>query len=127
MRSIKSSTGHAETLRRLTAAIERRGLTMFAQVDHAAAARAVGMELPDELVVLFGNPRAGTPLMQQDPRVGIELPLRLLVWDDGQQTLIGYNDPHQLADLYDVGAQASTLEAMASLLDQLAQEAAGGG
>jgi uncharacterized protein (DUF302 family) len=127
MRSIKSSTGHAETLRRLTAAIERRGLTMFAQVDHAAAARAVGMELPDELVVLFGNPRAGTPLMQHDPRVGIELPLRLLVWDDGQQTLIGYNDPHHLADLYDVGAQASTLEAMASLLDQLAQEAAGGG
>src|SRR5436309_415389 len=127
MRSIKSSTGHAETLRRLTAAIERRGLTMFAQVDHAAAARAVGIELPDELVVLFGNPRAGTPLMQQDPWVGIELPLRLLVWDDGQQTLIGYNDPHHLADVYDVGAAASTLEAMASLLDQLAQEAAGGG
>ena len=125
MRSIKSSTGHAETVRRLTEAIERRGLTVFAQIDHAAAARAVGMELPDELVVVFGNPRAGTPLMQQDPRIGIELPLRVLVWDDGEQILLGYDDPRRLADRYDVGSDAAPLEAMSSLLDQLAQEAAG--
>jgi uncharacterized protein (DUF302 family) len=82
------------------------------------------MELQNEVVVAFGNPRAGTPLMQQDPRVGIELPLRVLVWDHGDGTNVGFNDPRSLSDLYDVAAQAATLEAMSSLLDQLAQEAA---
>jgi uncharacterized protein (DUF302 family) len=79
MRTVVSSSGHGEALRRLLDAVERRGLTVFAQIDHAAAAREIGMELADEVVVVFGNPRAGTLLMQQDPRVGIELPLRLLV------------------------------------------------
>jgi uncharacterized protein (DUF302 family) len=62
--------------------------------------------------------------MQQDPRIGIELPLRMLVWDDGDETRVGFNDPRILSDLYDVPSQGATLEAMFSLLDQLAQEAA---
>jgi uncharacterized protein (DUF302 family) len=82
------------------------------------------MQLPDEVVVVFGNPRAGTPLMQQDPRVGIELPLRLLVWDQRGQTVVSSNDPRDLARSYDIAAQAATLDAMSSLLDQLAHEAA---
>jgi uncharacterized protein (DUF302 family) len=81
------------------------------------------MELPDEVVVVFGNPRAGTPLMQQDPRVGIELPLRLLVWDQSGQIVVGYNDPRDLARAYNITAQAATLDAMSSLLDQPAHEA----
>jgi uncharacterized protein (DUF302 family) len=125
VRTVRSSSGHAETLRRLLDAIDRRGLTVFAEFDHAAAAREVGMELPNEVVVAFGNPRAGTPLIQEDPRIGIELPLRVLVWDDGDETVVGFNDPRMLADRYDVAAQAATLEVMSSLLDQLAQEAAG--
>lgn len=124
MRTVVSSSGHAETLIRLLDAITRRGLTVFAQIDHAAAAHEVGMELADEVVVVFGNPRAGTPLMQADPRIGIELPLRLLVWDDSGQTIVGYNDPRDLSSFYDVTALAATLEAMSSLLDQLAHEAA---
>jgi uncharacterized protein (DUF302 family) len=125
MRSINSSTGYAETVSRLIQGIARRDLVVFAQLDHGAAARDVGMELGDEVVVVFGNPRAGTPLMQQDPRIGIELPLRVLVWYDGAGTAVGYNDPRELADAYAVGEQAPTLEAMASLLDELAREAAG--
>ena len=70
-------------MRRLITAITSRGLTVFARVDHAAAAREAGMELAAEELVVFGNPRAGTPLMQSDPRIGIELPLRMLVWEDG--------------------------------------------
>ena len=97
---------------------------MFAQIDHAGAAREVGMELPNEVVVLFGNPRGGTPLMQQDPRIGIELPLRILVWDHGDDTNVGFKDLRSLSDVYDVPGQAATLEAMSSLLDQLANEAA---
>ena len=125
MRTVASSSGHRETLSRLLDAIARRGLTVFAQIDHAAAAREVGMDLGEEVVVVFGNPRAGTPLMQADRRIGIELPLRMLVWDSDDGTMVGYNDPRELADLYEVAPRAATLEAMASLLDELAHEVSG--
>ena len=123
MRTVVSPSGHAETLRRLLDAIARRGLTVIAQIDHAAAARAVDMQLADEVVVVFGNPRAGTPLMQEDPRIGIELPLRLLLWNNGEQTLLGYNDPRDLSQLYDVAPHAATLNAMSALLEEIAHEA----
>jgi uncharacterized protein (DUF302 family) len=125
MHTLLSSFGYAQTLRRALDGIERRGLTVFAQIDHAAAARETGMELADEMVLTFGNPRAGTPLMQQDPRVGIELPLRLLIWSDGERTMLGYNDPRDLASSYNVTAHAAALDAMSSLFDQLAYETAG--
>jgi uncharacterized protein (DUF302 family) len=97
-----SAAGFAETVNALTDAIERRGLTVFARVDHAAGAREAGLELEDEQVVLFGNPRSGTPLMQDDRRIGIELPLRILVWSQGDDVRVGYNDPRGLAPAYDV-------------------------
>jgi uncharacterized protein (DUF302 family) len=124
MVTFKSSSGHDATLKRLLEGIERRGLKLFAQLDHAAAAREAGLELPNEVVVVFGSPSAGTPLMQRDPTIGIELPLRVLVWDGGDVTHVGYNDPRGLSDVYDVGDHAATLDAMSSLLDKLAQEAA---
>jgi uncharacterized protein (DUF302 family) len=120
-----SSSGHAETVTRLLDAISQKGLMVFAQIDHAAAAREVGMDLPDEVVVVFGNPRAGTALMQADPRVGIELPLRMLVWNRDGQTIVGYNDPKVLAGAYNLTRQATTLDAMSSLLHALANDAAG--
>jgi len=123
MLTVVSSFGHSETLTRLLDGIARRGLTVFAQIDHAAAAREIGMDLADEVVVVFGNPRAGTPLMQADARIGIELPLRMLVWDQGGQAVVGYNDPRNLADSYDLTSQVATLDAMASLLDALANDA----
>jgi len=83
--TVVSSRGFAETLSRLVDAVARRGLTVFAQFDHAVAARDVELELAGEVVVVFGNPRTGTPLMQQDPRIGIELPLRMLVWIAGRR------------------------------------------
>lgn len=121
-----SSSGHGETVARLLDAISQRALTVFAQIDHAAAAREVGMDLPDEVVIVFGSPRAGTPLMQTDARVGIELPLRMLVWRHEGQTVIGYNDPTELARAYNLTMQAATLDAMSSLLHALANDAAGG-
>jgi uncharacterized protein (DUF302 family) len=121
----RSASGYAETTRSLVEAIEARGLTLFARIDHAAGAREAGLELADEEVVLFGNPRSGTPLMQSDPRIGIELPLRMLVWRDGQDALIAYRDPRELSADYDVERAESTLEQMATLLDALATEAAG--
>ena len=97
---------------------------MFVQIDHTAAAHEVGMDLVPALVVVFGNPRVGTPLMQNDARIGIELPLRMLVWNDEEATTIGYNDPRELAVAYDIGEHGSMLDAMAALLEDLAREAA---
>lgn len=124
MISVLSSSGFSETLSRLLDAIARRGLTVFAQIDHAAAAREVGMQLANEVVVVFGNPQAGTPLMQDDPRVGIELPLRVLVWEEGSKGVVGYNDPKSLADSYNLTGQGSTLDTMSALLHALANTAA---
>ena len=116
-----------QTVARLEAAIAARGLTLFAKVDHAAAARAAGLELPDEVVLLLGDPRAGTGLMQEAAAVGIELPLRILVWDDGGRTRIGFRDPTALAAEYGIEAHRGTLERMHLLLDALAAEAEGDG
>ena len=121
----RSASGCRETVGRLSDAIERRGLTVFGVIDHAAAAREAGLELADEKVVVFGNPRAGTPLMQSDPRIGLELPLRMVVWADAEGVALGYRDPRELAADYDVAQHESTLEQMATLLADLSREAAG--
>jgi uncharacterized protein (DUF302 family) len=120
----RSISSYSDTTKSLLAAIERRGLTVFARIDHAAAAHEAGLELAEEEVVLFGSPRAGTPLMASDRQIGIELPLRILVWRDGSDVLLAYNDPRDLADEYDVAEHRSTLEQMAKLLERLTSEAA---
>ena len=113
-----------ETVERLRGSLERRSITVFATIDHAAGAREVGLELPDETVVVFGDPRAGTPLMQKDPTVGIDLPLRVLVWDERGTTKVGYEDPTELADRYRLDETQERLERMRALLAELAAEAA---
>ena len=115
---------------RVEAALDRLGVTVFARIDHAAAARAVGLELPDEVVLVFGDPAVGTALMQADPRVGIELPLRILIWAEGGRTRVGYRDPRQLAVGSASAASASVaavLEKLHGLLGRLVREAAGSG
>jgi uncharacterized protein (DUF302 family) len=120
-----SRLGYAETTRALVAAIERRGLTVFARIDHAAGARELGLELAEEEVVLFGSPRSGTPLMHADRQIGIELPLRMLVWREGDDVLLAHRDPRELSRTYGVAGQEATLEQMAKLLEDLAADAAG--
>jgi uncharacterized protein (DUF302 family) len=119
----RSASSYEQTAKRLIDAIERRGVTVFAQIDHAAGARGVGLELADEQVVIFGNPQGGTPLMQSDPRIGIELPLRMLLWREGHDVLVGYQDPRELSDTFDIGEHQATLEQMTGLLEQLGDEA----
>jgi uncharacterized protein (DUF302 family) len=119
----KSAHPVAATADRLIAALEGRGITMFARIDHAGGARAAGLELPDEELLVFGDPRAGTPLMQDDPQVGYELPLRLLVWEAGGETLVGYRPPTELAERYAIGARSELLARMGKLLEGLVAEA----
>jgi uncharacterized protein (DUF302 family) len=116
-----------ETARRFAAALGRRDLTLFARIDHSAAARAAGRELGAEEVIIFGKPLAGTALMQQDRRAGLDMPLRVLIWEDAEGTHLGYRDPHELGRDYDLGPLSAALDAMAQLVEQLVAEAAGAG
>lgn len=113
----------AETAARIVAELERRSITLFAKIDHAAGARAVGLSLGDEVVLVFGNPQAGTPLMQANPLVGLDLPLRILVCERAGETVIAYHDPAELEAEYGL-ADRARLEAMGSLLAALAAAAA---
>jgi uncharacterized protein (DUF302 family) len=90
-----------------------------------AGAHEAGVELDADVVLTFGNARVGTPLMQADPRVGIELPLRMLIWQDADGTHVGYLDPHELADRYALDGHRETLERQAAVLAALAAAAAG--
>ena len=119
----RSPHDYRETVERLLAAIEQRGITVFARIDHAAAAREVGLSLADEEVVVFGNPKAGTGLMQEDPTVGIELPLRILIWGGKDGVHLGYEDPRELAGSYALAGHTAVLDAMADLLESLVGEA----
>jgi uncharacterized protein (DUF302 family) len=109
-----SRTDPAQTLERLVAAIEARSLTVFARIDHAAGAAAAGLTLRPTQLIIFGNARGGTPLMQGEQRLGLELPLRVLVWqDEAQQTWVSYPDLTWLAQRY--GLPAGTEAPIAKL------------
>jgi uncharacterized protein (DUF302 family) len=89
-----AASGDADQVEaRLREALDAHGLQLFARIDHAAGARKASVELQPDVLLIFGNTSVGTPLMQADPRVGIELPLRMLIWQDHGGTHVGYLDP----------------------------------
>jgi uncharacterized protein (DUF302 family) len=87
----------AETVERLKVAIGERGLTLFAMIDHSGEAAAAGLELRDTKLLIFGSPQAGTPVMAARPLAALDLPLKLLVWDDRGRTSVSYVAPGELA------------------------------
>ncbi len=109
----------ATTLRRLTQALEAKGLTIFSTVDHAAGAASVGMPLRPTTLLIFGNAAGGTPLMQAAQTAAIDLPLKALVWqgEDGGVRL-SYNDPTWIAERH--GISGSAAPAIAGLSAALA-------
>src|SRR6202140_19906 len=98
----RSQYGFAEVLARLDRALERRQLEIFARFDHSGAAGRVGLTMPDTQVVVFGNPKGGTPLMLASPLVALDLPLRLLVSDEGGHALLSYLSPGYLGERYGI-------------------------
>jgi uncharacterized protein (DUF302 family) len=121
-----TASGNADQVEaRLREALDAHGLQVFARIDHAAGARKADIELEADLLLIFGNPSVGTPLMQADPRVGIELPLRMLIWEDPDRTHVGYLDPRELADRYALAGREQTLERQSAVLTELAAAAAG--
>ncbi len=105
--TVKSSFGPEETMKRYEAEVRAKGLTVFAHVDHAAGAAAVGLPLRSTDLLIFGNARGGTPLMQAVQTIGIDLPLKALVWqDEAGTTFVSYNDPAYLAHRHGLGESA---------------------
>lgn len=100
LRTVECAGSVDTVVGRLRAELDQRGVTMFAVIDHAEAARAAGLELNDEVVVVFGTPAVGTRLMQENARAGIDLPLRILIWDDDGTTTAAYSPPALLGDRF---------------------------
>ena len=115
-----------ETLDRLAAEIEKRGMKVAARIDHAAGAKAVGMDMPPAEVVMFGNPKLGTPLMLSAPSIAIDLPMKMIAWQDkADKVWIGYTAPETLKERYRITDRDEVFKTMAGALDGLAKAAAG--
>ena len=123
--TVRSSYGPKETMDRLAAAVKTKGLTVFARIDHAAGAAEVGLSLRPTVLLIFGNARGGTPLMQSNPTVGIDLPLKALIWQDASgDTWLSYNDPSWIAKRHRLGHEADAIvNAMSAALDGIARTA----
>ncbi|MFD0748389.1 DUF302 domain-containing protein [Phytohabitans flavus] len=105
----RSAHDVAETISAIHAEAERRGATVVAVVDHAASARKAGLTMPETQVIIFGNPRAGTALMQASPDIAIDLPLRVMVRDDGHPgSLVSWQDPAYVLQRYGLGEDQGT-------------------
>lgn len=121
--AIKSMHSQKETLERLENSLKAKGMTIFASIDHAAGAAKAGMTLRPTEVVIFGNPKGGTPFMECAQTVGIDLPLKALVWEDGSgQVWLGYNDPAFLANRHGV-PQCPVVEKLSKALAGFARDA----
>jgi len=123
---INKSTKHTvdEALAKLQSILQAKGVTIFALIDHSGEAAKVGMEMHPTKLVIFGNPKGGTALMQDRQSAGIDLPLKALVWQgaDGKVWL-SYNDPAWIAQRHGLGAaSAGAVEAMGKALAVIAAE-----
>ena len=123
---LRSNATAAETIARVEPALASRGLRLFVTVDHAANAREVGLELRPSTVFVFGNPTVGTRLMQCAPTAAIDLPLKLLVWQEVDGAVwVGVNDPVWLAERHGAGECGGVVQAMRQALRSLVAEVAG--
>lgn len=108
-----------QTLDRLEAVLKERGITVFARIDHAGEATKVGLNLPPTQVLVFGNPRSGTPLMVAHPTIAIDLPMKALAWQDAAgKVWIGFNSADYMKKRHDLtDEQAKTLAVAGALID----------
>jgi uncharacterized protein (DUF302 family) len=120
-----SGFGPKETMDRLENEIRAHGLNVFARIDHAAGAAEVGLTLRPTELIIFGNARGGTPLMQSVQTVGIDLPLKALVWQDtAGKTWISYNEPNWIAQRHGIANAEPVVAKMADLLRAISTAAA---
>ena len=114
----EAAGGVTETVDAMVSAMEGAGITVFARVDHGAGAQSIGEDVGASQLLIFGNPKVGTPAIKDDPVAGLFLPMKVLVFEDGTgKTMIAYEDPTaMLADLGGVSADAAYLKVMTGAL-----------
>ena len=126
--TISSAFSVRETIDRLSTKVTSLGLNVFARIDHAAGAAKVSMPLRPTELLIFGNPKGGTPLMQDQQTAGIDLPIKALVWEDANgKVWLTYNDPAWIADRHDLGPNsAEAVKAIAAGMATVTSYAAAG-
>jgi uncharacterized protein (DUF302 family) len=123
--TVPSHFAPKETMDRVETEISERGMNVFARIDHAAGAAEVGLTLRPTELIIFGNARGGTPLMQSVQTVGIDLPLKALVWQDAAgKTWISYNEPPWIAQRHHASDAQPIVNKMADLLSAILRKAA---
>jgi len=121
---VKSSHDVATTAERLEGTLKEKGVTVFARIDHAAGARKIGQALKPTILVIFGNPAMGTPLIQRSRTIGIDLPLKALIWEDrAGDVWLSYNDPGYLARRHGITEMNDVIQKMALAMNNFANTA----
>lgn len=123
---IEKTSAHSVeyTVKRLEALLQKKGIHVVAVVDHKRNAAGAGLEMNEEVLLIFGNPRLGTPLMQSNPTVGIDLPMKILVWEDeGGGVHVAYNDPAYLARRHGISDRDEVVAKMQAALNRITDAA----
>jgi uncharacterized protein (DUF302 family) len=124
--SKKSGVGVGETLDRLEAVLEKKGITIFSRVSHTAGAADAGIELRPTELLIFGNPRLGSHFFTSRQTAGIDLPMKALAWEDADgQVWLTYNDPQYIADRHGISDREEIVKKMSSALDKMTNAAIG--
>ncbi len=122
---VPSQHSVAETMDKLESALAAKGMTVFARIDHAQGAGIAGIEMRPTQVLVFGNPKIGSPLMLCQPSIAIDLPQKMLVWQDSSgQVALAYNDPMYLAKRHGISEQAACYPILSKVSGALANFAA---
>ncbi len=113
----------SQTMDRAEAAVLAKGAKVFARINHAAGAQKSGQSLPPEEVLIFGNPALGTPLLLANPRIGLDLPVKLVVWQEDGATHMAFTHPALLGARYGIALDHPALVKMRAVLDAITDEA----
>ena len=123
---IKKTSPHSvqDTMDKLEAAVEKAGARVAARVDHAAAAKTVGIDLSPNQVLIFGNPNIGSPIFVENPAAGLDLPIRVVVYEDASgKTIVAYHNPAALAESFGLPAEMKSFQMMTGALAKLTDAA----
>jgi uncharacterized protein (DUF302 family) len=119
--TVPSPYSVVETLDRLQATLAEHGIKVFARIDQAAEARAVGLSMPEIQLLIFGNPKGGTPIMVAEPLAALDLPLKAIAWQDHDgRVFVSYNDPAHLRDRFNLSAELmKPISGLGNLIEQV--------
>lgn len=122
----RSTHNVTQTTDRLESVLRAKGMKIFARIDHSAGAQSVGVELPPTILLVFGNPKIGTQLLTSNRMVGIDLPLKALIWEDADANVwLAYNDPAYIARRFDIENRKQVIGKMRGALKKFTTHATG--